>query len=395
MSNTLRIVERANRALAASWRRGVLAEPPIEARAIERAALRGKPATAFGPGDQWREPFERLVTAVREEADLNPLGRSIAYGQLVMLLRSRIRGHCLARKRPQLIERDAAPPIVILGQMRSGTTRMQRLLACDRRFAHTRAYETLMPIPVAGRRIRARLMMAALTALNPKNAQIHPSTPDAPDEEIGLLAYAFHSAQFEAQWRIPSYARWRERADARPLFDELKRLLLINAGVRRDCPSKPWILKTPDYLQDLDGLLDTFPGARLIWLHRRPEAVVPSAASLVWNQMRIQSDTADKAWIGREWLRKTRVRDARAREALAARPETPVLHVDYDAMSKDWRGQMGRVYDFIGHGLSDKLIATMSAWLGASRSHIGHRYSLEEFGLTASDLGDLATAQPR
>jgi hypothetical protein len=53
----------------------------------------------------------------------------------------------LWRAQPEIRDRPIPEPIVILGQMRSGTTRLQRLLACDDRFAHTRLYESLIPAP--------------------------------------------------------------------------------------------------------------------------------------------------------------------------------------------------------------------------------------------------------
>jgi hypothetical protein len=270
--------------------------------------------------------------------------------------------------------------------MRSGTTRMQRLLACDERFAHTRLDESLIPVPRPGRRLLARIGLTALGTFNPAILGIHPTAPSSPEEEFGLFSFSFGSALFEAQWRVPDFSRWWEAADTRPLYREFRALLQTAGWARREPPNRPRLLKVPQFMQDLETVLDTFPDARLIRLHRDPRSVVPSSASLVWNQMRVQSDSADKAWIGREWLRKTRLREQRARTALATRPDVPAVHVDYEAMSNDWRGEMERIYAFLGIVLEPRVVRRMEAYLKSARSHLGHLYGLADFGLSERDF---------
>ena len=108
--------------------------------------------------------------------------------------------------------------------------------------------------------------------------------------------------------------------------------------------------------------------------------------------MRIQSDRADKAWIGREWLRKTKLREDRATAALEG---VPAVHVDYDAMTRDWRAELSRVYDFLGLELSPGLANRMSSSLASARHHLGHRYSLDQFGLSDANLSTAETAAAR
>jgi hypothetical protein len=131
--------------------------------------------------------------------------------------------------------------------------------------------------------------------------------------------------------------------------------------------------------------METFPDARPILIERDAAEVVPSSASLVWSQMRIQSDRADKTWVGREWLRKTRLRAERCRAALPS----SCLRVGYEAMSRDWRGEMARIYDHLGLDLTPEVERRMADYLAGARAHGGHRYTLEEFGLTAGDVASL------
>lgn len=381
----------ANRLLSALRRLGLLSSATLDVAAIEARALRGASPAAFGSDDSWREPFAMLVRSLREEADLNPLGHLMAHGWMVMTLRARIRAVSLWRARPEILEHPLAAPIVILGQMRSGTTRMQRLLACDDRFAHTRLFESLTPVPQRGRRLRARAGLALFRLLNPALRRIHPSHPTDPEEEFGLFNFSFGSALFEAYWRVPAFTRWWEEADKRPLYREFRALLRTIAWSRAEPAGRPWILKVPRFMEDLPVLLETFPGARLICLDRDLDAVAASSASLVWNNMRIHSDSASKRWAGREWLRKTLLRDRLAEEARKARPDVPQIGIGFEAMNRDWRGEIGRLYDFLGVPVTPAVLTRMTRFVASERRHLGHRYSLEEFGLSRS--GD--RTQPR
>ncbi|MGZ8362114.1 MAG: sulfotransferase family protein [Allosphingosinicella sp.] len=360
---------------------------------LEAAALRGAPQVAFGRGETWREPLWQLLKSLREEAGLSPLGLTMAHGQIVMMLRARIRAVALWEAHPEMLDRPVAGPVVILGQMRSGTTRLHRLLACDPRFAYTRMSEAMIPAPFArrpgardSRRLRARAGLMMVGRLNPELGRIHPTAPGAAEEEFGWLSFGFGAAQFEAQWRAPGFTRWWEGADKSALYREFGALLRTNAWFRGVPPGRPWLLKAPQFMEDLPALLAAFPDARLICLERDLGEVVPSSASLVWNQMRIQSDSVDPAWIGREWLRRTRRRAEIAAATRHARPDVPAFEVGYEAMNADWRGEIARIYDFLGLPLAAEMLARMQVYVDRARAHVGHNYSLAQFGLDAANV---------
>jgi hypothetical protein len=381
-----------NRALLRSWRSGWTPVPVIEPDALVAAARASTGLHDLGDPAVWRERLDVLCRSLIEEAGLSPLGRTMAYGQLAAALRDRLRVHALWARHPEIADVPFPEPVLVLGQMRSGTTRMQRLLACDPRLRWTRFYESWCPVratgwPVDDRRMRAGAMLAAMRALNPEFTVIHPSSVGAPDEEIGLHALSFHGSVFEAQWRVPSFARYCEGADLSGVYREFRLLLQTLAWQRRDRAARPWVLKVPQLTQDLGAVLRVFPDARVVRVEREPVAVVASAASLVRNQMRVQCDAVDDRWIGREWLRKVALRRERVETALAARPEVPQVIVAFHAMNRDWRGEIGRVYGMLGLELDTALEARMAAYLArASRGLERHRYSVEEFGLSAGEI---------
>lgn len=377
---------RLSRLLDWTWSTKWHDRPSLDAGEIVAAAIkRGGAKPSDGP---WRERLEWLCAALREEAELNSLGRANAHGQLVRIVASRIRAERLWRRHPEILDRPIEAPFAIVGQMRSGTTRMHRLLACDPAFVHTRTFESLAPVPPGGwlhkldpRPLAAFVGIALLKRCNPALAQIHPTAPFAAEEEYGLHAFSLWGAQFECQWHIPSYARRCEASDARDVYGEFARLLQTIGWNRGDDPARSWLIKAPQFCQDLGALIARFPDTRIIRLTRLSDDVVASSASLAWHQTRIQSDRADPAALGAEWLRKTALREARVCEALAADRNGACVELHYDEVSSDWREAVRRAYRAFGLNLPAAIEARMAASLSRPPKHHGHRYRLEDFGL--------------
>jgi hypothetical protein len=386
-------LSRINAALNHGWKRGWLSRPSLDPGVLVAKAQAKTGLANAGADRGWRGRLDLLTHALHNEAELSPIGLTIAHGQLVAALANRLRAHDLWRRHPEILDHPIRSPIIVLGQMRSGSTRMQRLLACDPGFAHTRFFESWNPVPAgtAGvpddRRLRGWLALRCAGLLNPEFDAIHPTTVSAPDEETGLHNISIFGAAFEAQWRIPSFARAGEAMDTVPVYREFKRLLQTIAWQRHGDRARPWVLKMPQLTQDLGAVLEVFPDARLVCLERPAEVLVASSASLAHSQMRVQSDHADPRWIGREWLRKVALRERRMAETLA-KASVPRVHVAFGDMERDWRGEMARVYRMLGLTLTGEVEARMLRFLErpGHRKLAGHRYALHDYGVSTSDV---------
>jgi len=122
-------------------------------------------------------------------------------------------------------------------------------------------------------------------------------------------------------------------------------------------------------------------------LNRDPVHVVGSAASLVHNQMMVQSDAVDRSWIGQEWLRKVGLRQARVAEA-RQRHDVPAIDVAFSDMQADWRGEMGRVYRLLEMPLTAQAERGMAGFM-RKRSHRKlrrHHYDIADYALTEDQI---------
>ena len=377
----------------------------IDPARLDRSFLLEQAVDATGLddfGDRWFErPFDVLLDSVRHEAQLNAAGDFSAMKMFHHVLRDRLYTQMWFARHPEILARPLKNPVVIVGPMRSGTTRLHRLLASDKRFAHLRSFETISPVPrpefeavLAGEaedfrpKLASRILKVARLA-NPRTLSIHPTGAFEPEEELGLVAASMYGMKWEAQWHVPGYSEWCAGESAVPAYRHMANLLRLIGWSQQESSLRPWILKTPQHMLDLPALLEVFPDARLIFTHRDPRQVVGSAASLAWNQTTIYTDRVSPEETGRQWLDKTEQMIAKMRSARDAIPRDRMIDVQYEDMERDWRETMERVYRFLGLDM-EPAVPAMQRYLdrSANLKRNPHRYSLEEFGLSEGEVNE-------
>ena len=306
------------------WRRGWTKQPSLDPDFLWAEGSRGfEPADEFSlrskaDVEDFRVRLEELCRSLRGEARLNALGWTMAYGQLKSAIRNRHALGRLWRKRPELAATAIAPPIIVLGQMRSGTTRVQRLLAADPRHSGTRFCDSHDPVPSRPdlRPLKARATLFLARKVNPWLDTFHPFGPTRTDEEIGWLAAALSPASFEAQWHIPGFVGFSEARDPAPVYREFARILRTDAAIH-GTEVRPRILKCPQFSEDLRALLHEFPDAKIVHCQRENAATLASSVSMVASQQAYQSDIHSADELHREWERKMALRDKASARALS------------------------------------------------------------------------------
>lgn len=377
----------ANHAIAAMWSKGLTAKPPLDPHHLWQIGARG-----FDSADEchgrnaddvadFRERLTRICASLRDEAALNALGHTMAYGQLTGAIRKRHALGRLWRQRPEILDAPIAPPIVVAGQMRSGTTRIHRLLAADPAHTGTRFCDSFDPVPKRPdvRPAKAAFALAIARRINPWLDTLHPFGATRADEEIGWLSAALIPCAFEAQWHIPSYVAFSEQRDPASVYREFARILRTDA-VAMGNSTRPRVLKCPQFAEDLPALLDALPTARLVVTERDTEAVLDSTVSMVAGQSAFQSNVRDIEVIRTEWRRKLALRERRMLEGLKDH-EGPVAKVQYAAINADWRAAITSTYAALGIDLSRGAMAAMEREQAvAERSpHRDHAGTLDRF----------------
>lgn len=347
----------------------------------------------FGAG--FGEPLGVLSGSLESEAHLTTTGRYFARDTLVGLLGRRAELERAWSQDGSILAEEVDRPLVVVGLPRSGTTLLQGLLAADAANRSLLYFEATRPCPppeessyLSDPRIeRCRRAFRAFDYIAPQAKVIHPLGPTLPTECVSLLNHSFASLEFAATYRVPSYVEWYLAADLGPHYRYYRRQLqLLQSRYRRS----RWVLKSPTHLFALPALLEVFPGARIVQLHRDPLDAVASFASMVAILRGVTSDHVDLAEVGREWSGLWLEGLRRFSAARAGATGLDVLDVDYRRLVADPVGTVLSIYDHFRLEPAPGFVDAMRAHLTEhpQHRHGTHRYSLEQFSLDGDELSE-------
>jgi len=346
----------------------------------------------------FRPTLELLVGSCEATAALNPKGRRVLESIVVRHLVNRLLVEADVAARPDVASRPVGPSIVVTGLPRTGTTLLHNLLALDPDLRALRFWEALRPVPPdpAGAHSKAELIgqaarwLEGLYELVPGFRAIHAATPEGPEECDALLQNDFASQHFDDMFNAEAYSDWLATAPLVPQYRSYARQL--NVLRSEEDGARPWVLKSPSHLGHLDALLEACPEATIVHCHRHPAQAVTSYASLVLCLRRAYSDDVSLATIGQQARQRCQTALSRARDVRRAWPGR-FFDVGYGDLVGQPVATVAGLYEATGRPLRPEVVAAMTAWLGQHPQHAHgvHRYSAEEFGLTAVGLAETFT----
>lgn len=380
-------VEEIRTAMAA-----MAADCDLRADTLHRQAASETGLEDFGPRD-YEERLEVLLGALAEVEGLTPVGRVGYHAQILQLLKNRLLLTDLLGRHPEVREVELAPPVVIVGLPRSGTTHLHNLLAADTGLRTLPYWESLEPIPVPAevgtepdpRRARTDMAVEFMNQAMPLFPLMHEMTTDHAHEEIALLAVDFSTMFFEALGHVPVWADYYRSHDQTSHYEflalMLKALQFLRGGRR-------WLLKSPQHLEQLPVLAKVFPDAAIVVTHRDPAVVVVSMATMEAYTARMHADPVDPHRIGRYWadriesLLTTYTRD---RDVLGSEQ---CIDVRFDDFMADELGTAERVYVHASEPFAPEVRTAVTSYLAShERGRLGTiDYRAADVGL---DLGEL------
>lgn len=277
---------------------------------LASAIARTNGLSHFGD-DNYRESLQALLDALSTEAGLSSTGLQMLQERLVGQLVNRLVIEDYLVRYPHITQIEIDDPLVIVGLPRTGTTMLQRTLAVDPRFHSAAWWETRFPAPLAdetlavpAKRIaQAKAEVELMAQVIPQILAIHPLDAMLCDEEFMLMEHSFMCAM-DAYVNVPSYTRWLDQQDQRPVYTQLKKMLQFlqwQKAQRGEPAGQRWLLKAPQHLHTLHLLLDVFPKAQVILTHREPAQTIPSMASMAHTLWQMYSDNPDPKAAGEQW----------------------------------------------------------------------------------------------
>ena len=261
-------------------------------------------------------------------------------------------------------------PLFVLGHWRSGTTFLLDLLATDPARATPNTFQVTNPRTfLSTERVSARLFRGLVP-----NRRVQDDVPlgfDTPEEDeyaVALLSGCSPYLGRSFPDRLAHYERFltlRDATDAeRARFHAAMREFMQRLTVHYQ---RPLVLKSPAHTARVRWLLEWFPDARFVHIHRHPYEVFASTRRLY--------DTVDWFWTLQERrgdhdaviLRQYGALHSAWLEDRGRIPAGRLYELPYDALAADPIGALRQVYTALDLGALP--VAPAEAWLARVRGH--------------------------
>jgi hypothetical protein len=362
---------------------------PLNPKALKARAIRTAGLSDFGEG-AFEEALAVLCRSAEEDARLCFMGRMAARDHISNSLVTRLRRIEARKSRPEIFKQPLAPPFIILGLHRSGTTHLHRLLCLHTDARALALWELQRPIAGPGpdrRREEALAQVARIKKAAPSIDAKHHIDADEPEEDIFLLDSSLLSLSFWMMLPVYGYLEWFHTQDLRPAFRVYREHLQL---FQADSPGKRLTLKAPAHTPNLEALYEAIPEALIIQTHRDPVPVVSSTNSLFYTIHGLVTDAVDvprMAAVNSEMLAEGTERNMASRSRI---PADRIVDVRYEDLTTDPVGAVKRVYRHFGLDFDAGFEARLRKGVAnRPQEKFGrHDYCAEDFGMTDAQIAE-------
>ena len=370
-------------------------QEPLSEGAVLAAAEQAAGLSDWGADQSFRIGLKELLRYA-EAFHPSPELRARTYNWVVQILVTKL--HLIDDEKiyPEILQERIESPLIVVGLPRSGTTILFDLLALDPASRSPREWEISMPWPAPEQATfdtdpRIAAMQAAFDQIleaAPGMRDIQRLDARLPGECNAIMSHHFASLDFAALLPVPGYDEWYIRNRVPGQYPAHRRIL---QQLQWRGPRGRWLLKSPVHLFDLNGLLDTYPDAQLVWSHRDPTKTLSSISSHIHTLHTALGSGIGKDAIGAEQWRNWRT----CLEAgLKAREENPAVEeAIFDIANRDLlRDPVAAIASIYGHFnrvFTDQFAARIAHFMAhhEAAGRVGrHRHSLTAFGLDESDI---------
>jgi len=293
---------------------------------------------------------------------------------------------------PEIAEQVIETPVFVIGLPRTGTTALVDLLARDPRVRAPLQWEVehLADLDEGSRSNNDPRIAAFDAQLKGRSDPVvalglHTNGAQLPAECNTFLSLSMWSASISARGHLPRYSEWL-RFSAIPEPYILHRYVLQHLQYHRG--GGRWVLKSPFHVFDLPAILREYPDAAFIQTHRDPIDVMPSMCGLYSTLRREVAGSEDRLRTGRELVG---FYGMGIQRAMAARRDplldSRVIDVSHRQFLNDPLACLEGIYERLGWSFTAVARSSAVEWIRAPAQKISSvKFSLEEFGLSASDL---------
>lgn len=307
---------------------------------------------------------------------------------------------------PQHIQQNIEQPIFIVGNFRSGTTLLHRLLAKDPRFTAMKAWEIYIAPSIIQRKLIHWLMKANRLIGNPiqkfidwfekslKNySYMHRTGLNEVEEDSHLFFHIWSTYDLIAFFPFPelihNYIYYDEdmteeqkKWDMTYYEEALKRHVYANDGKR-------YISKSPSFSPKVKTLHHQFPDAKFINIVRSPLRVIPSSVSMFSNHWQTYGEPEEQyPKPGLDVMQEqTKHWYLYPHQYLKNLPPDQYVMVRYQDLVKDPKTTVENIYNRFGLDITDEFQQILTLESEKSKKFKSrHEYALDDMGLNSEEI---------
>jgi hypothetical protein len=312
---------------------------------------------------------------------------------------------------PAYREVEIRTPVFIVGNARSGTTFIHRLMCGDtERFSYFKAYELFFPSIIQKKLIRAfarfdRRVLGgridrAITSWEDRALaearKMHPVGLRAPEEDEFLMMLPFSSSVLCVMFPYVRQLQYLYYFDERPAAFRRKILRYYRGCVQRqiylDGGDKILCSKNPVFVPKMASLAEAFPDAKFVYMVRRPDETIPSLLKMMQRQWRGLGADPGLIEDSLEFMKGQMVHTyLYGLERMDALAEGRGVIVRYTDLVADPKATIENVYRRLGFDVSPEYAAYLDEQMARAKGRSKEFfYDLDEFGMergtVAADL---------
>jgi hypothetical protein len=308
---------------------------------------------------------------------------------------------------PDYRDIEIREPVYIVGNPRSGTTFLQRLLALDQEtFNSMRTWEMLLAPSITMRkifwwlsRLDGRLggpvhrLLGMLEESWQEDNVVHRIAIRAPEEDEYLLIHIFSSLKIWLYTAMVDEAAPYTYFDSQMPEEKKERIM----GFYKRCIQRHlyahgdtdihYLAKNPHFSPMVDTLYEHLPSAKIIYLARNPLDMIPSYISLKENEWQLVGSPVEEYGSREYVLDMAEHWYTYPLERLEQAPEDSYIVVNFEDLITSAQETVQEIYDRFDLELSPAFDEILRQAAERARNHASeHEYSLHEMGLTREKI---------